>query len=172
MKARNYMTENEVYIPVHSYDEVMRAVEKLPEEEKNIILNQLKLTELASLLDSEEKVKEYLGIIHNYINIWTTMCNAICDLYKLVNAPNSATDNVITDYDKLDDDQKRETALRLLNNSDFQVDCSNILIKDMEKAIEKDSTLKALDNLFGLTRYFKKCIRLGIGTNHKYEVKQ
>lgn len=172
MKARNYMEENEVYTPVHSYDEVMRAIGKLPEEEKNIILNQLKLAELASLLDSAEKVKEYLEMIQNYINIWTTMCNAICSLYKLVNTPDSATDNLMTDYDKLDGAQKKETALRLLNNSIFQTDCCDILIKDVEKAIENDSTLKALDNLFGITKYFKRCVRLGIGTNHRYEVEQ
>ena len=94
------MEENKEYTPVHSYDEVMRAVEKLPEEEKSIILDQLKLTELASVLDSAEKVKEYLEIIQNYINILSTMSNAICDLYKLVNAPESVTDDMLSDYDK------------------------------------------------------------------------
>lgn len=166
------MEENKEYTPVHSYDEVMRAVEKLPEEEKNIILDQLKLTELASVLDSAEKVKEYLEIIQNYINILSAMSNAICNLYKIVNTPDSASDNVMTDYDKLDDTQKKEITLRLLNNSIFQTDCCDILIKDMEKAIENDSTLKALDNLLGITKYFKQCIRLGIGTDHRYEVEQ
>lgn len=166
------MTENETYMPVHSYDEVMKAVEKLPEEEKEIILFQMNIPQLAVLLDSAEKVEEYKESLQKYINVCIIAMNAISKLYDLVNAPDNAVADAIEGYSKLDSMQQKETALRLLNNSVFQRDCCDILISDMERVTESDSTLKALDSLLGLVKYFKKCIRLGIGTDHKYEVEQ
>lgn len=166
------MTENNTNMPVHSCDEVMRAIEKLPEEEKETILFQMNIPQLAVLLDSAEKVEEYKETLQKYIDVCTIVMDAISKLYELVNAPEDAVNDVLEDYSKLDSMQKKETALRLLNNNVFQRDCCDILISDMERVTESDSTLKALDNLFGLVKYFKKCIRLGIGTDHKYEVEQ
>lgn len=166
------MTENNTNTHIHSCDEVMKAIEKLPEEEKEVILFQMNIPQLAVLLDSAEKVEEYKETLQKYIDVCTIIMDAISKLYELVNAPEDAVNDVIEDYSKLDSTQKKETALRLLNNNVFQRDCCDILIKDMERVTESDSTLKALDNLFGLVKYFKNCIRLGIGTDHKYEVEQ
>lgn len=166
------MPENNTNMPVHSYNEVMRAVEKLPEEEKIFILNQVSIPQLAVFLDSEENVEKFKNILQKYIDGYVLIINIISKLYELVNSPEDAVNDVVEEYSKLNSTQKKETALKLLNNSIFQDDCCDILIKDMERVTENDSTLKALDNLFGLIKYFKKCIRLGIGTEHKYVIEQ
>ena len=40
----------------------------------------------------------------------------------------------------------------------------------MERIAKSNPTLKAFDDVIGITKYLKRCVRLGIGTEHKYEV--
>ena len=170
MKVRNFMEENKEYTPVHSYDEVMKAIMKLPEEEKNAILKYVDIVKIASALDSEEICKSNIIACQECVYAYTMVSKALDDLYKLVNAPENATDEMLSDYDRLNVSQKKETALKLLNNSEFQKDCCEILISDMERNIASDSTLKALDNLLGITKYLRRCLRLGIGADHQYRI--
>lgn len=165
------MKENKEYTPAHSYDEVMRAIMKLPEDKKDIILTSLDIAKIVTALDSEKNFAKTIDACDKYINCWAMVRDALNELYNLVNITESATDNVMSDYDMLDASQKKETALRLLNNGEFQRDCCEILITDMERVVANDSTLKGLDNLFGLTKYFKKFLQLGIGADHQYRMK-
>ena len=50
------MKENKEYTPAHSYDEVMRAIMKLPEGKKDIILTSLDIAKIVTALDSEKKL--------------------------------------------------------------------------------------------------------------------
>lgn len=66
-------------MPIHSCDEVMRVIEKIPEEEKEIILFQMNIPQLAVLLDSAEKVEEYKEALQKYIEyvrlLWMRFLN-------------------------------------------------------------------------------------------------
>ena len=53
------MAENEIKKTGHSYSEVMRAIDKLPEEEKTELLEFLKLNEITYLMDNAESVTAY-----------------------------------------------------------------------------------------------------------------
>lgn len=166
------MEENKENTKTLSYDDIMRAIMKLPDKEKNVILTYFDLNKIASAISTEERFKRSMEECVEYANTWVTVSNALLKLYGIINFPDSATDDIVGDYERLDAPQKKETALKLLNNGDFQRDCCDILVDDMKRIVENDSTLKALDNLFGIIKHFKSYVRLGIGTDHKYEVKQ
>ena len=70
----------------------------------------------------------------------------------------------------METDKKKEAALRLLNNGDFQKDCCEILVSDVEHIVNTDSTAKAINSIFDIVGWCKKLIKQGIGMNHKYEV--
>lgn len=164
------MEENKEYTPTHSYDEVMKAIMKLPENKKKFLLNNFNLEQIVSVMGSEDTFISNIDTCQEYAYAWVFIGNILSDLYELVNTPDDASDNVINAYDKMDILQKKETALKLLNNSDFQRDCSDILVNDMERIAKSNPTLKAFDDMIGITKYLKRCVRLGIGTEHKYEV--
>ena len=79
-------------------------------------------------------------------------------------------DTISENYDSLEEDEKKAVVLNLLNNADFQKKCCEIMAGDFKRLVNSDAILKAIDNLTGLSRYFDRMVRLGIGCNHKYEV--
>ena len=105
------MEENKEYTPVHSNDEVMKAIMKLPEDEKNAILKYFDIVKIASALDSEEVCKSSIIACQECVYAYTMVSKALGDLYKLVNAPDNAIDDMMSDYDKLNVSQTKETAL-------------------------------------------------------------
>lgn len=58
----------------------------------------------------------------------------------------------------------------MLNNSEFQKDCCEILADDFERIVEENPTLKLLNDTLGISKWYKKNIALGIGCNHEYKV--
>lgn len=164
------MEANETKKPIHSYSEVMRAIDKLPEEEKTELLEFLKLNEITYLLESAESVTAYCNDLIAYTNKLIAVAKALPNVYKMVNAPTDAVDDIVCEYDKLDEDKKKETALKLMNNGAFQKDCCEILVGDVERLVNENPTLKAIDNSFNIIGWYKKNIERGIGMNHKYEV--
>ena len=40
----------------------------------------------------------------------------------------------------------------------------------MKRCINDDATLKALDQLFGVSKYFDRLISAGIGCDHEYRI--
>lgn len=164
------MAENEIKKPAHSYSDILKAIDKLPEEEKAELLNLLKLNEITYLLESAESVSEYCQRLIAYADMNLAVAKALPKLYKMVNAPTDAVDDIVREYDKLDEDKKKETALKLMNNGAFQKDCCEILVGDVERLINENPTLKAIDNTFNIINWYKKNLKRGIGMNHKYEV--
>ena len=79
-------------------------------------------------------------------------------------------DTISEKYDALDDDEKKYIVLNLMNNPDFQKKCCEILCRDMKRCINDDATLKALDQLFGVSKYFDRLISAGIGCDHEYRI--
>ena len=51
----------------------------------------------------------------------------------------------------------------------FQKDCGDILVKDFERIVKDNPTLKLLNDTFQITDWYKKNIALGIGCNHEYK---
>lgn len=164
------MTENTNTNSALTYDEVIRAVDKLTEEEKQNIFSILSVSDLTTLLSSTENIKFYIGEAHKCVNRINSVICSISKLHKYVNNLTSNADYIVEDYEKLTDDQKKEITLRLLNNGEFQKDCCEILVSDMERIAKSDETVKAINDVFNITGWFKTLIKQGIGMNHKYEV--
>lgn len=164
------MTENTNANSALTYSEVIRAIEKLTEEEKQIIFSMLSVNDLTTLLSSQENIDFYIGEARKCVNRINKVICGIAKLHKHVNNLTNDTDYIVGNYEKLTDDQKKEIALRLLNNGEFQKDCCEILVSDMERIAKSDATVKAINDVFNITGWCKNLIKQGIGMNHHYEV--
>ena len=162
--------ENEMMKSNHSYGDVIKAVDQLPENNKQLLLSKMSIPQLVELLNSAEKFDEYRTTVETYINVMVFIVNTVSELHTIINTPVDSVDNILADYEKLNERQKKETTLSLLNNDVFQKDVCDILVKDMKRVISGDPTLKFWDDLLGISNYFSRCIEINIGTNHKYEV--
>ena len=165
MAENNNMTQ-----PNHTYNEVLRAINKLSEEDKEFILKQISIHNLLQIVDSQKSMDEYCGALDIYAQAYVWLHKVVQMVYTNMNAPDNKDEDIVSDYNKLNADQKKAVTLALLNNSDFQKDCCNILVKDFERIARENPTVKALDTLLGFSKHYKKCIELGIGCDHKYEV--
>lgn len=159
MKETNTSTNNE-----HVYDLLMRAIMRLPNNEKEFLMEQFTIPQLTYLFSEKEHVNDYINKTVNLLNV---IKNLNDNIVKCMNEG----DDIASDYNKLNDDEKKEAALKLLNNEDFQKNCCEILVSDMERIVNTDSTAKAINDVFNLTGIYKKLIEQGIGTDHHYEVK-
>ena len=164
------MADKETNKPVLSYEEVMKAISKLDDEEKDIVLKQLNLNELAYVLEERSVMKEYCKKLEDIARKSDVMKKAMLKLCVYVNTPTDEAEDAVREYEKLDRDKKKETALKLLNNSDFQKDCCDILVKYFERIVEENPTLKLLNDTFNISDWYKKNIARGIGCNHEYVV--
>lgn len=165
------MQENNSTVQLnHTYDEVLKAVGKLSEKEKDFILRQMNLQDVLHITNTQEIVDNYCDLAKTYADAYILLSEVIRKIYANLNAPTDAVGDIVSDYKELSADQKKVVALDLLNNGDFQKDCCNILVKDFERVASENPTVKVLDNLLGFSKYFKRCINLGIGCDHKYEV--
>lgn len=164
------MTENTNANSALTYSEVIRAVERLTEEEKQIILNMTNIEQLSLLMTSKEAVDDYKKLLEEHIRTCHVATGAMSKLYEYVNNLTNYTDFIVGNYKKLTDDQKKEIALKLLNNGEFQKDCCEILVSDMERIAKSDATVKAINDVFNITGWCKNLIKQGIGMNHHYEV--
>lgn len=163
------MKNNEV--KEYTNGDVLKVLGKMTEEEAGILLTFTNVPEIRNMLNDKEKYDEYLSNV-----------TLIADCYKLF-ADEMArfrdrVDNLLadepkdfsSDYDKLSEIEKKQTALEMLNNKDFQKNCCDIIVGDYERIVAEDPTCNALDKLFGIGKYLRKCIETGLGCDHKYEV--
>lgn len=154
----------------HIYDVVLKAITKLPDEEKEALLNLMTINNLVSLLVSQENLNEYVDNVLRVLDQYSLLVKALSDICNIMNETMDGVSDLVCDYDKLDADNKKEATLRLMNNSAFQKDCCEILVEDMERIVNEDATVKAFNDMFNITGWYKKLIKQGIGMNHKYEV--
>ena len=154
----------------HMYDVVMKAVSKLPDKEKETLMSQMTIQQLTNLLVSHDNMNDYIQSIIDTINLYNSLTSALTKVCNALNECIDGVDDIVCDYDKLETDKKKEAALRLLNNGDFQKDCCEILVSDVEHIVNTDSTAKAINSIFDIVGWCKKLIKQGIGMDHKYEV--
>lgn len=164
------MVKNEIKKTAHSYSEVMRAIDKLSEEEKNVVLGFLKVNEIKILLDDKDAFIQYCNEWTVYANRLTLFINSMKKLYEMIDMPTDTVDEIVCDYNKLDEDKKKEITLKLMNNGTFQKDCCKILVGDMERLVKESPTLKNINDTFNIVGWYKRNVERGIGMNHKYEV--
>ena len=155
----------------YTYDEYLQtlfgALQTLTDEEKDSLLTNLKPSEIFAFLTMEEKEKidEYIVELRKTILSYLKFHNAICKLLKI----DLLEDKTIVEmYRELDADKKFESALDLMNEPDFQKDCSQILINDYKRLVKSDSFIGALDKLLNVSGCFERLLEQGIGCNHKY----
>lgn len=153
----------------HIYDVVLKAITKLPDEEKEVLLDLMTINNLVGLLVSQENLKEYVNSIDIVLKRYSLLVKALADICNIMNETIDGVSDLVCDYDKLDAGKKKEATLKLMNNSAFQKDCCEILVGDMERIVKEDSTVKAINDVFNITGWYKKLIKQGIGINHKYK---
>lgn len=164
------MEENTSTNTIHIYDVVMRAVSKLPDVEKETLMNQLTIQQLTNLLVSQDNMNAYIQSIIDTINVYNSLTSALTKVCNALNGCIDGVDDIVCDYDKLGADKKKEAALKLLNNAEFQKNCCEIMVSDMERIAKTDVNVKAINDVFNITGWCKNLIKRGIGMNHKYEV--
>ena len=154
----------------HIYDVVLKAITKLPDEEKEALLNLMTINNLVSLIVSQENLNEYVDNVLRVLDQYSLLVKALADICNIMNETMDGVSDLVCDYDKLDADKKKEATLKLMNNSAFQKDCCEILVGDMERIVNEDATVKAFNDMFNITGWYKKLIKQGIGMDHHYEV--
>jgi hypothetical protein len=164
------MTENETE-KTYTNDEVLKAISRLGDEQQQIIISSFSVDNIKMVCSNKANLNACKEALIEKANISIKIADAITELYNNLNNPSVAScADIMGDYDKLNEEKKKELALGLLNNGTFQRDCCEILIADMERIITENPTLKNLDNIFNLTGFYQKCLRDGIGLNHTYIV--
>jgi hypothetical protein len=155
----------------YTNEEIFRAITRLTDEQQHIIILSFPIDNIKMVCSSMANLNACKEALIEKANISIKIADAITEIYNNLNSPSAAScADIMGDYDKLDEEKKKELAIELLNNGTFQKDCCEILISDMERIIAENSTLKNLDNIFNLTGLYKNCLKDGIGLNHTYIV--
>lgn len=153
----------------YTYDEylqiVFEALDTLTNEEKEAVLSKISLYDLFSLMMTNEKDKEsYIASLGSLILSYLNFCIILCKLIG-VELPQNKT--LVETYRELNADEKFDAALGLMNETDFQKDCSKILVNDFKKMTKSNPIANAIDKTLNLGEYFEKSIERGIGCSHK-----
>lgn len=166
------MENNEVKeVKEYTNGDVLKVLGKMTEEEAGILLAFTNVLEIRNMLNDKEKYDEYLSnvtLISYYYKLFADEMARFRDRVDalLTDEPKDFS----SDYDKLSEIEKKQTALEMLNNKDFQKNCCDIIVGDYERIVAEDPTCNALDKLLGIGKYLRKCIETGLGCDHKYEV--
>ena len=160
----------------YTYEDVFNALNSMDEEKRELLIERTDTYELLNLLNSEDVFEATLENVDDYIARYQLWQSYLLELKtRLVTGEYRATgaidkDTISEKYAALDDDEKKYIVLNLMNNPDFQKKCCEILCCDMKRCINDDATLKALDQLFGVSKYFDRLISAGIGCDHEYRI--
>lgn len=160
----------------YTYEDLLLALNSMDEEKKHLLLKSVKISDLFEMMNSEGKFENAMKNVDQYV-AWYQLIQAYLMNLKeklesgdFISNKEISKDTILKDYNDLKEDEKKAVVLNLMNNADFQKKCCEILAVDFKRVVNSDATLKAIDNLTGVSRYFDKMVRLGIGCNHKYEV--
>jgi len=155
----------------NSFYKILKGLEKLTEEDREILLKSMDINGISKVIESKETIKMYMDESEKYINLCTQLRNVLPKLFDLVNTnTNDETEIIVEEFDKLNEKQKKEVTLKLMNNSAFQKDCCEILAGDFERIVNENPTLKLLNDTLGISKWYRKNIALGIGCDHEYKV--
>lgn len=163
------MKNNEVREYTNS--DVLKVLGKMTENEAGILLTFTNVPELRNMLNDKEKYNEYISNVTLIADCYKLFADEMARFRDrvddlLIDEPKEFS----SDYDKLSEIEKKQTALEMLNNKNFQKNCCDIIVSDYERIVAEDPTCNALDKLLGISKYFRKCIETGLGCDHKYEV--
>ena len=151
--------------------DVLKAVGKLSEERRNILLRSLTISDIQGLLNSKERYGEFYAECMSNIHLFKTIADALKELFETMDSKLKDDEKDFSaDYDKLNDSDKKRVALEMLNDTDFQKNLCEIMLGDFERIVAEDPAYKAIDNFLGVGKFFRKCIETGLGCDHKYEV--
>ncbi len=159
----------------YTYDEYVKIVfgelEKLTNEEKESLLSNLKLHDIFAFIttDEKEKVDGYIYALRKIILDYLRLHNALC---KLLGIELLKDKTIVESYRELNAEDKFKTTLDLMNEPDFQKDCSQILVDDYKRMAKSDALIGAIDKVLNVSGYFESLLKQGIGCDHKYEVDQ
>lgn len=73
--------------PNYTYEEILKAINKLEPNEKEAVLSLLKINEIAQLFESQQKVDEYCSMMKQCADLYSRLCNTIQKLYVNVTTP-------------------------------------------------------------------------------------
>ena len=160
----------------YTYEDVFNVLNSMDEEKRDFLLEKINISSMLCALNSEDCFDQAIKEFDDCIAQWqlleaylaelkTKLVTGECNVVGVMNK-----DTVSEKYNQLKDDDKRHVVLNLMNNPDFQKKCCEILCSDMKRCINDDATLKALDQLFGVSKYFDRLISAGIGCDHKYRI--
>lgn len=137
----------------YTNEDILKAIGKLPEDYQNVLMANLTIYNIKNLINSK---KDYEDFYSDYIYkayCYSIIASAMKELFetidsKLEDEPKDFSD----EYGKLSDVEKKQTALEMLNNKDFQKNCLAILLR-------------------GAGKYLRKCVETSSGCDHKYGVR-
>lgn len=158
-----------------TYEDIFNALNSMDAEKEFFLLENINDSMLYAL-NSEGRFDQKLKEIDNHIAQWQLLESYLLELKtRLVTGEYNAAsaidkDTISEKYDDLKENDKKYVVLTLMNNPDFQKKCCEILCCDMKRCINDDATLKALDQLFGVSKYFDRLISAGIGCDHEYRI--
>ena len=116
-----------------AYDEVLKALERLPEEEKEMILNFMKVDELRNILNTSESADKYSMDLLAFARIYASISDIIQKLSRYITNPESEVDVMMKKYSELDDVEKKNIALNMLGQKEFLKDGREILQEEFDK---------------------------------------
>lgn len=100
------MTENSLN-DLHTYEEVFKAVNKLPKQERDIILTNLNLEQVAQLMDSKEVLGKFCNAGYLYAYTCYYLSEALQKTYEEVNKPMGSIGKFIQRCIKQDNENVR-----------------------------------------------------------------
>lgn len=153
MEENKQTTEQKI-----TYSELLKAVERLPEEEKEMILKSLKMEEIKYVLESKELTEQYSKNLLEAATFYVTMTNIVQKLSNYVSNPESEVDVVMTTYNGLDDAEKKEVAFNLLCKNEFLSNAREFIQDGFDRWTHIKPEIKETTD--GLLKLTESCVRL------------
>lgn len=148
---------------------VYGALRTLTDDEKDCVLSNLNPREIFALLatDKKENVDEFINGLKRMFQVYFRYHNAMCKLLGIEPLKNKT---ITEQYKELNEKDRFDTALALMNEPSFQKDCSKILINDYKRIAKSDPTIRALEKVLNVGGHLENLLQQGIGSDHKYEI--
>lgn len=155
----------------YSNEDVLKVVSKLPEVERDNLLETLTVADISKLMNDKTECDNFCDYIEKIVVKYSLLADAVRMLNENMDAMllDDASDFSV-DYDKLNDSEKEHATVALLNNDEFKKNCFNILERNFKNLIDSDEVMVALDKTFGLSKIYKKCLDMGRKSDYIYEV--
>ena len=152
MEENKQITENKI-----TYSEIMKAINKLPEEEKEILLKSLKMEEIKNVIGSKELTEQYSHNLLEAATFYVTMTNIVQKLSNYISNPDNEVDAMMTTYTGLDDNQKKEVAFNLLCKTEFLSNAREFIQDGFNQWNHIRPEIKATTD--GLLKLTESCVR-------------